>query len=254
MDNWFTVEEIDDKTYAISEYKHWEESHSYLIIGSQKSLLIDTGLGIGNIHDVVTSLTSLPIMVATTHAHWDHIGGHKYFKEIAVHEAEIEWLNGKFPIPLKLVMESLLKDPCEIPECFYKDQYEIYQEAPSHILHNNDVIDLGNRYIQVIHTPGHSPGHICLYEKENKYLYTGDLIYEGTLDAFYPSTSPYEFMMSVRRLKELDISRILPAHHKLEIKVNLIDEIDRAFNDIFRAGKLNHGSGIYSYDNFSIHI
>ena len=254
MKNWFTIEEIDDNTYAISEYKHWEETHSYLVIGSKKSLLIDTGLGIGNIHDVVTSLTSLPVMVVSTHVHWDHIGGHKYFNEIAVHEAEKEWLNGKFPIPMNVVMESLLKDPCEFPESFCKDEYEIYQGDPSFILHNNDVIDLGNRYIQVIHTPGHSPGHICLYEKEGKYLYSGDLIYEGTLDAFYPSTIPYEYMMSVKKVKELEIDRILPAHHNLNISIDLIDKIDRAFINIFNVGKLKHGSGIYSFDNFSIHI
>lgn len=48
MNNWFTIEEIDSKTYAISEYKHWEETHCYLLIGKDKSLLIDSGLGVGN--------------------------------------------------------------------------------------------------------------------------------------------------------------------------------------------------------------
>ena len=57
MDNWFTVEEIDSKTYSISEYKHYEETHCYLLIGNDKCLLIDTGLGIGNIQEVVNSLT-----------------------------------------------------------------------------------------------------------------------------------------------------------------------------------------------------
>ena len=49
MDSWFTVEQIDCNTFAISEYKHWEETHSYLLCGEKMAVLIDTGLGISNI-------------------------------------------------------------------------------------------------------------------------------------------------------------------------------------------------------------
>ena len=97
MDNWFTTEIIDKDTFVISEYKHWEETHCYLLCGTEKAVLIDTGLGAANIKKVVDSLTSLPVIVITTHIHWDHIGGHKYFNTIAVHEAEKDWLSVKFP-------------------------------------------------------------------------------------------------------------------------------------------------------------
>ena len=49
MDNWFTIDKIDDETIIISEYRHWEETHCYLLNGKEKSLLIDTGLGIAYI-------------------------------------------------------------------------------------------------------------------------------------------------------------------------------------------------------------
>ena len=90
MADWFTIEMIDRDTFAISEYKHWEETHCYLLCGTEKAVLIDTGLGVDNIKRMVDSLTSLPVMVITTHIHWDHIGRHKYFKDIAVHEKEKE--------------------------------------------------------------------------------------------------------------------------------------------------------------------
>ena len=45
MNTWFTVEEVDSQTFAISEYKHWEETHCYLLCGQEKAVLIDTGLG-----------------------------------------------------------------------------------------------------------------------------------------------------------------------------------------------------------------
>ena len=68
MKEWFTVELLDNDTYVISEYNHWEETHCYLLLGTNKAVLIDTGLGISNIKDVIDELTKLPIFVITTHA------------------------------------------------------------------------------------------------------------------------------------------------------------------------------------------
>ena len=81
MDKWFTVDRIDEDTYIISEYRHWEETHCYLLNGSGRSLLIDTGLGICNIYDEVVKLADQPVTAVATHIHWDHIGGHKYFPD-----------------------------------------------------------------------------------------------------------------------------------------------------------------------------
>lgn len=58
------------------------------IVWDKRAILIDTGLGVSNIREVIDGLTKLPVTVITTHVHWDHIGGHKYFRSIAVHEAE----------------------------------------------------------------------------------------------------------------------------------------------------------------------
>ena len=90
--NWFTIERLERDTYVISEYKHWEETHCYLLNGMERSLLIDTGLGICNIYDVVTRLASKPVSAAATHIHWDHIGGHQYFPDFYAHGEELDWL------------------------------------------------------------------------------------------------------------------------------------------------------------------
>lgn len=97
MDRWFTIDQFDENTYIISEYRHWEETHCYLLNGSEYSLLIDTGLGIGNIHDQVMELTDKPVIAVSTHIHWDHIGGHKFFPDFYTHVDELNWLNGEFP-------------------------------------------------------------------------------------------------------------------------------------------------------------
>ena len=188
MKDWFTIDQVEESTYIISEYRHWEETHCYLLIGNDRALLIDTGLGISNIYEQVRKLTNKPVAAVATHIHWDHIGGHKYFPEFYAHEAELDWLNGKFPLPLQAV-KNMVADRCELPEDFCFDGYAIFQGKPGRLLDDGDTIDLGGRNIQVLHTPGHSPGHLCFWEDEKGYLYSGDLVYEGTLFANYPCLS-----------------------------------------------------------------
>ena len=254
MENWFTVEQIDTTTYAISEYKHWEETHCYLLLGAEYAVLIDTGLGVSNIKCVVDALTSLPILVITTHIHWDHIGGHRYFKDFAVYENEVEWLSDKFPIPLQVVKNNLTLKSCEFPSDFCLDDYSIFTGTPTRILHDGDEIDLGNRTLKVIHTPGHSPGHCCFYEPDKGWLYSGDLIYKGCLDAFYPTTDPLLFMRSVERIRTLHLEKILPGHHQLDIPVSFVDEVANAFNGLYQQGKLQQGNGTFDFGVFQIHI
>ena len=254
MNEWFTVEEIDAQTFAISEYQHWEETHCYLLCGQNIAALIDTGLGVSNIKRVVDHLTTLPVTVLTTHVHWDHIGGHGLFDRIAVHEAEKDWINGKFPLPLEAVREQLTKMSCAFPADFDVDAYRLYQGEPQILLHDGNCFDLGGRTIRVLHTPGHSPGHCCFYEFEKRYLYSGDLVYNGCLDAFYPSTDPLLFYQSVKRLLELDVSRVFPGHHDLEIPVSLIGEINADFSQIEQNGQLKQGNGLFDFGDVKIHI
>ena len=117
MDKWFTTERIDQDTYIISEYRHWEETHCYLLYGTNRSLLIDTGLGISNIYEEVRRLTDNPVTAVATHVHWDHIGGHKYFPDFYVHSLEAEWLNGKFPLPVEAVRKMVFPFRPELRTC-----------------------------------------------------------------------------------------------------------------------------------------
>ena len=254
MDNWFTVEEIDRDTYAISEYRHWEETHCYLLCGEQRAVLIDTGLGVSNIREVVESLTALPVTVLTTHVHWDHIGGHRYFETTAVHEAETDWLSGRFPLPLPVVKQNLMAGPCDFPPDFSLDEYEIFQGVPAQILRDGAQIHFGDRTLNVIHTPGHSPGHCCFYEPDRKYLFSGDLIYNGCLDAFYPTTDPAAFYRPVRKVQSLEISRLFPGHHALDVSPGIVSRISGAFAGLSSGGLLHQGAGMFDFGDFQIHI
>lgn len=257
MDSWFTIEKIDEVTFAISEYGHWEKVHSYLLIGTKYALLIDTGLCIGNIKNEVDKLTKLPIKVITTHCHWDHIGGHKYFKDIYIHENDEGWIKKGLPIPIDSIKESILKEELTevIPIEFDINKYIVYTCKTVGIVKDNDIIDIGGREIRVVHTPGHSPGHICLYEEEKGFLYTGDLIYLGTLYAFYPSTSPKDFKYSIDKIASIiNIARILPGHNEINVRVDIIKSIQDAFTSIEKNKLLHHGSGTFEYIEFKIQL
>ncbi|MDS1001915.1 MBL fold metallo-hydrolase [Clostridium sporogenes] len=253
MDNWFTIDHIDKDTHIISEYRHWEETHAYLLNGTERSLLLDTGLGICNIYDEVIKLTDKPVTAVATHIHWDHIGGHKFFPDFYAHEDELNWLNGEFPLTLKQIKDMVV-DRCDLPEGYNVDNYKFFQGTPTMVLKDNDIIDIGGRSIQVLHTPGHSPGHICFFEKERGYLFTGDLVYKDTLFAYYPSTDPKAYLKSIERVATLPVKKVFPAHHSLDIHPEILIRMRDAFRQLESEGKLHHGSGTFKYKDFAIWI
>lgn len=251
--DWFTIEQVDEGTYIISEYRHWEETHCYLLLGSERGLLIDTGLGICNIGEVVESLTEKPVAAVATHVHWDHIGGHKYFPEFYVHGAELSWLNGEFPLSIEMI-RAMVTDRCDLPEDFDVSSYELFQGTPSRVLKHGDVIDLGGRTIRALHTPGRSPGHLCFWEPARGYLFTGDLAYKDTMFANYPSTSPQAYLRSLEKIVALPAQRIFPGHHSLDIQPEILTRMRDAFRELDAEGKLHHGSGIYQYGDWAVQL
>ncbi len=257
MDSWFTVEEIDGRTYAISEYGHPQEVRSYLLTGEEYACLIDTGLGIQNIKDVTDTLTGLPIKVITTHMHFDHVGGHRLFKEIYVHREEADWLRNGMPMPLEEIREYIMEGPLTrpFPEDFDINCYYPYTGEPFCELQDGDIVGLGGRKLEIIHTPGHSPGHICIVEEEKGYLFTGDLLYKGTLYAFLPESDPAEYRRSLQKISGLkNIKRILPSHNDLNVDFDFVQEVLGAFDQLAKERLLKKGSGVYGYDNFRISL
>jgi len=251
MNNWFTIDQIDKETYIISEYRHWEETHCYLLNGSEQSLLIDTGLGICNINDQVIKLTEKPVTAIATHIHWDHIGGHKHFLDFYAHEDELNWLNGEFPLTTEQI-RSMVVDRCDLPEGYDPGGYEFFQGSPTKELKGNEIINIGDRFIQTVHTPGHSPGHMCFWEKGRGYLFTGDLVYKDTLFAYFPSTDPKEYLKSLESLSVLPVKQVFPAHHTLDIHPEILVRMRDAFRQLQAEGKLHHGSGTFDYGDWSV--
>lgn len=251
MREWFTIDRIDPETWCISEYRHWEETHCYLLNGERRSLLIDTGLGIADISAPVGRLAACPVTAAATHVHWDHIGGHRYFPDFYAHEAELGWLNGEFPLPIEAVREMVL-DRCDLPEGFEVNRYELFQGRPTRLLADGDTIDLGGRVVTALHTPGHSPGHLCFWEPARGYLFTGDLVYKDVLLAWYPSTDPQAYLASLEKIAALPARRVFPAHHALEVEPGLPARMRDAFRRLDAEGRLHHGTGTLDYGDWGV--
>lgn len=251
MDNWFTVDQIDSSTYIFSEYRHWEETHCYLLNGTERSLLIDTGLGIRNIRELAERYTDRPITAVATHVHWDHIGSHRYFPDFYAHEDELDWLSGGFPLPLSAIREMVL-DRCDAPDDFDINSYEFFQGTPTRVLADRDIIGLGGRSVEVLHTPGHSPGHMCFWEAERGWLFTGDLAYKDMLLAYYPSTVPEAYLASLERVAALPAERVFPAHHSLDMSPEILVRMRDALRQLKAEGRLRHGTGKLDYGDWGI--
>ncbi|MGD6880039.1 MBL fold metallo-hydrolase [Bacillus infantis] len=257
-DLWFTVQQIDDKTFAISEYGHWEKVHSFLLVGSEEAVLIDTGLGIDNIKRITDQLTTLPINVITTHVHTDHIGSHREFERIFVHEGDKDWLvNGIKGLSLERIRKDISRDiTIPTPNTFNPDTYQPFQGEPTGMLSDGDVIELGDRRLFIYHTPGHSPGHITILDERYGYLFTGDLLYDETpIYAFYPSTSPVDLVNSLDRIAGIsNVSMIFGSHNTLGLKPDILKEVKAAV-EYLRGNNLDKfGTGIHKFNGFSVHF
>ncbi len=258
VDPWFTVQGLDSKTFAISEYGHWEKVHSFLLLGETRAALIDTGLGIASIKRITDQLTDLPIIVLTTHVHADHIGGHGDYETIYVHGDDANWLiNGIEGLSLEQIRKNMARDiTLPIPESFNPDTYKPYQGYPDRLLSDGDTIDLGKRSLSIYHTPGHSPGHISILDDETGYLFTGDLLYSDTpVYAFYPSTSPEDLVNSLEKITKIKaVSKIYGGHNQLGLEPRILEEVLAAIQYLKENHLVRHGTGVHAFKSFSVHF
>ena len=259
-DDWYIVSSIDDDTWVISEPHHPECSHFYLLRGINPdgtfdNVLIDTGLGFFSIKPLVESLTSGPVRVLLTHTHWDHIGGLRDYPDFAVHEAERDLRHPPLPLSKRALRMVATEENAELPEGFDLDAYEAYIAEPKRVLHDGDRVKVGNRTLEVIHTPGHSPGGVCYFEPERGYLFSGDLIYGACLYAQFHTCDLGQYEESMHRIAALEgVTRILPGHDSMDIGVDLSEQIVAAFDDLKSKGLFKKGTGRHDYDGFSINL
>ncbi len=182
------------------------------IQGSEKDLIIDTGLGLWPLADGIIRISKKPIIALCTHSHHDHAGGLNQFNVRSGHIDELDIFakpSRESTVATLIKAEHLIEKP--------NDDFNInnwcMKPAPiTDPVKEGDIIDLGNRIFQIIHFPGHSPGSIGIWEKKTGVMFTGDTLYDGVLyDHLYHSV-PTVFKESLFRLKEFPIRTIHAGH------------------------------------------
>lgn len=157
--------------------------------GRDRDLLVDTGLGIVPLRRTVACLAERPLICVASHTHFDHIGAHHEFSDRRVHQAEATILTDprrEWTLADRYATDEMFD---AFPQGWDSARYVVQPAPPSQVLRDGDIVDLGDRTFQVVHTPGHSPGGIALWEAETGVLFSGDTIYDGPLvdDAYHSS-------------------------------------------------------------------
>jgi glyoxylase-like metal-dependent hydrolase (beta-lactamase superfamily II) len=186
------IHEYNPSFYMLRESgcTNYEKPFLYLIFGSDRAMLVDTGAGASDAARVVQSLIAkwatrnkrdtIPLMITHSHAHGDHVSGDKGF-------------NGASGVTLVAAAVPDLQKAFEIDN--WPDQI--------------GSIDLGQRVVDVIPIPGHQPAHVAYYDRKTGILLTGDHLYPGRL--YVTDFSAY--LASTRRLVQFTASR--PVSHIL---------------------------------------
>lgn len=252
MNDWYEVKKIHDQLYMISENKHWEQTHMYYFLGKKRNLLIDTGTGLFPVREVVEKIDYKPIDVLITHAHWDHIGNINEFDNVYIHEADGDWLVKGIPLDQERIVEMITRDV----EKKYLDNVDmdslgVPRIEKYKIVKENTLQELGYP-LKVIHVPGHSPGHVAIYEVEKQLLIAGDIVYTGTIYCHFESTDPEDLLASYENLLELEIEDIYTGHYEVPLKSDLLEDLRKILLDFKLEDKLNHGSGLKTYNNVSV--
>jgi glyoxylase-like metal-dependent hydrolase (beta-lactamase superfamily II) len=214
----------------------------YLVIGEERAVLIDGGTGIGRLDRLVDELTEKPVLLLLTHTHNDHIGGCKDFDEIAVLDDTMSRESAAEGLGREKMGEMLEGDAVirEYPPGFDREGFHAPPYGVSWWLRDGDVVDLGGRKLEVLHTPGHSSNHVCLLDRDARYLYTGDIYYTGAVTSYLPGGDHGAFIESCRRLVGLMpfYDWLMPAHNEPLVEGGQMGEMLRAAEDI-GAGRLS---------------
>ena len=260
--DWFQVYRVLPDIYVFYEPYQYEEAISTLILGTEKAILIDTGCGIGNLRKAVEEVTDIPVMVLNTHAHNDHIAQNYLFDEIAMldhpwcHEAQDGLPNSEMA---HLIADGMLWKP--LPEEFDAENYVVPGFKVTKWLKDGEVVDLGNRTLEVMHTPGHTPDSICLLDREDKLLFTGDMFYTGGIYTYLNGGDIPTFIKSYTRMLDYygEYEYLMPSHNEPWVEKTLLKDVFKAVVDIaegrgvYKEGT-DRGTPIrkYDYGRFSV--
>lgn len=189
------VEKINESTWRINEFNL---VNAFLLEGKKNSALIDTGCGLGEIDKCVKEITDKMLYVLLTHSHPDHAGGVYHFKSLPIYMNSDDdslklwgmrtdngfrrmYIETRGPRLYDGEIRNLYSlIPNDNPDCTSFDYISI---------DDGSIIDLGERKLECIHTPGHTDGSICFLDRKNRLLFSGDTINRSIILMRQPDNS-----------------------------------------------------------------
>jgi glyoxylase-like metal-dependent hydrolase (beta-lactamase superfamily II) len=209
---WFELIRFADDVTLIHEpwMPFFYRCNMWHMRGRERDILLDTGSGALHLTSLMPWLTARPTICILSHTHWDHIGSAHEFSERWVHVAEATILAN--PTNDATLAAAYAVDDAEVmarmfdksPPGWRGSAYRLQPAPPTGVLADSDRIELGGRTLMVVHTPGHSPGHISLFEEQTGILFAGDALYDGPLvDTCYHSDIDV-YCSTMRRLRDID--------------------------------------------------
>ncbi len=257
--DWFAAYQVADGVYALAEPYQFQEVISYLIVGSQRALLFDTGLGLVPIRPVVDQLTRLPVEVLNSHTHFDHVGGNEEFDRVLALDTSYTRANARGFSHDELAGEVAGQSFCRgAPEGADTAGYRTRPWTATRRVKGGETIDLGGRALEILHVPGHTPDAIALHDSANGLLWTGDTYYDGAIWLYVPETSLDDYERSIARLAGLAprLRKLLPAHNTASADPSRLAQVADAIRRV-RAGGLKGAEESdqrvsFDFDGFSI--
>ena len=259
--DWFEVYQLTEGTYAVYEPYQFEEAISYIVLGTERAAVIDTGTGIGDLRMAAEELTDLPLCVVNTHTHWDHIGCNFQFDDIGCFNdpaciARLQNGVAHAKLQKSLTAESLTR---ALPDSFEPETWTIPPMEPTILFEDGDFINLGGRNLEVIHTPGHSSGSICLLDSLHRLLFCGDVFFPGPLYAYEEEVDLDAYIRSIdrmrKRMKDYDI--LCAGHNDPWVEADVLDRVAAAFQTILEnKGDFSENGNLrrYFFQGFDILI
>ena len=170
----------------------------FLLAGTEKALLIDSGMNLNNARDIAAGLTGLPLSLLNTHADRDHIGSNEQFDAFYMHPAE---------------------------EPIYRRSGKPGTVIP---VREGDSLNLGDRELRIIHLPGHTPGSIAVLDVQNRVLISGDPIQaHGRIFMFGDHRNMEDYIASLEHLESFadQFDEIWPSHADIPVSPAVIRKL-----------------------------
>ena len=229
-DQWYETIRFADDVTLIRELHvaEWLRCNIWHVRGRDRDLIVDTGFGLRPLAEAVSRLAERPVVAIATHSHFDHSGGLHQFAHRMCHHAEASILTA----PTR--DETLVSAGFVRAETFsaapyegfdWRD-YEVKPAAPTALLDEGDVIDLGDRVFRVLHLPGHSPGSIGLWEEATGTLFSGDAIYNGEMIDTIWHSDPEIYLATMERLRSIPAETVHGGHFRSFGREKMLEIID----------------------------